>query len=96
MAGGIYVSIAVGFALAGGIVGKLKGSSFFIWAVISGVAPGIGLIAAILYRFEDDEPRQRCPACGRICMGYDALCVRCGHELQFGENELLAPPSQRA
>ena len=29
-----YLVIALGFALAGGIVGKLKGSSFFLWFVI--------------------------------------------------------------
>jgi hypothetical protein len=84
----------VGFGLAGGIVGKTKGSSFIVWFLISAILPFIGLIAALLYRVEDNEPRQRCPGCGRICMAYDALCVRCGTELELtDETELLAPVS---
>ena len=31
-----YVVIAICFGLAGGIVGKIKGSSFFLWFLISG------------------------------------------------------------
>ena len=94
MAGGIYISICIGFGLAGGIVGKGKGSSFVVWFLISAILPFIGLIAALLYRVEDNEPRQRCPGCGRICMAYDALCVRCGTELELtDETELLAPVS---
>jgi hypothetical protein len=94
MAGGIYVVIAFSFALAAGIVGRAKGSSFFIWFVIGGLVPLIGLAAAVLYRVESDEPRQRCPGCGRICMAYDALCVRCGTELELTDDtELLAPAS---
>ena len=34
-----YVIIAVCFGLAGGIIGKIKGSSFFLWFLISGVVP---------------------------------------------------------
>jgi len=83
MAGGAYVVIALSFGLAGGIVGKIKGSSFFIWFVISAVVPVIGLLTAIVYRSERDEPRRQCPTCGRICMLHDALCVRCGTELEF-------------
>ncbi|MEA2224080.1 MAG: hypothetical protein QOH83_2456 [Solirubrobacteraceae bacterium] len=83
MAGGAYVVIALSFGLAGGIVGKIKGSSFFIWFVISTVVPVIGLLTAIVYRSERDEPRRQCPTCGRICMLHDALCVRCGTELEF-------------
>ena len=97
MAGGIYISIAVSFALAGGIIGKIKGSSFFLWFLISGLVPVIGLAAAILYRYEKDELRRSCPRCGRVCMAYDALCVRCGHELDFpAESEMLPPLSQPA
>ena len=35
-----YVIIALCFGLAGGIVGKLKGSSFTLWFLISGDRPG--------------------------------------------------------
>jgi hypothetical protein len=78
-----YLVIAFSFALAGGLVGKLKGSSFFIWFLISGVVPVIGLAAALLYRTERDELRRQCPGCGRIVKLHDALCTRCGTELEF-------------
>ena len=83
MAGGAYVFIALSFALAGGLIGRMKGSSFWLWFVISGVIPVIGLLTAIVYRSERDELRRQCPTCGRVCMLYDALCVRCGSELEF-------------
>ena len=92
MAGGAYVVIALGFALAGGVVGRLKGSSFFLWFLISGLVPVIGLLTAIAYRYERDELRRECPSCGRICKIYDALCVRCGAELDFPERA-IAPES---
>ena len=92
MAGGAYVAIALSFALAGGIVGKLKGSSFWIWFIISGVVPVIGLVTAIVYRSERDELRRQCPNCGRVCKLYDALCTRCGTELDFPESA-IAPES---
>ncbi|MGH2942560.1 MAG: hypothetical protein ACRDLN_07295 [Solirubrobacteraceae bacterium] len=94
MAGGAYVVIALSFGLAGGIVGRLKGSSFFIWFVVSAVVPVIGLLAAVAYRSERDELRRRCPTCGRICMLHDALCVRCGTELEFPDTAIA--PENRA
>ena len=92
MAGGAYIAIALSFALAGGIVGKIKGSSFVLWFVIAGAVPVFGLLAAVCYRSEREELRRQCPSCGRVCMLYDALCVRCGTELEFPE-EALAPES---
>jgi len=83
MAGGAYLAIALSFGLAGGIVGRLKGSSFFIWFLVSAVVPFLGVAAALLYRVERDELRRQCPECGRVCKLYDALCVRCGAELEF-------------
>lgn len=87
-----YLVIAFCFALAGGIVGRIKGSSFALWFLISGVVPVFGLMAAIAYRFDRDEPRRRCPKCGRLTLAYDALCTRCGEELDYPE-QLLAPQS---
>jgi DNA-directed RNA polymerase subunit RPC12/RpoP len=87
-----YVVIALGFAFAGGIVGKLKGSSFFLWFLISGVLPFIGLIAALLYRSDRDELRRQCPSCGSIVMLHDAVCTRCGAELEYPD-VVLAPES---
>jgi hypothetical protein len=80
-----YLIFALSFALAGGLVGKIKGSSFLIWFVISGVLPVLGLVAALLYRSERDELRRQCPGCGRIVKLHDALCTRCGTELDFPE-----------
>jgi hypothetical protein len=87
-----YVVIATCFGIAGGIVGKIKGSSFLLWFLISGAVPFIGLFAAIAYRFERDEMRRQCPNCGNVTKIYDALCMRCGTELDFPE-VAVAPES---
>jgi hypothetical protein len=78
-----YLFFALCFALAGGIVGRLKGSSFFIWFLISGVLPVLGLLAALLYRTERDEVRRQCPGCGKLVKLHDSICTRCGTELYF-------------
>ena len=91
-----YLVIAFSFALAGGIVGRIKGSSFFIWFLISGALPVIGLLAALLYRSERDEVRRQCPGCGRIVKLHDAICVRCGTELDFPEVAIEPESAARA
>jgi len=88
-----YLVICLFFGLAGGIVGRMKGSSFVLWFLISGLIPVLGLLTAVCYRWEDRELRRRCPGCGRVVMLHDALCVRCGTELEFPE---VAIPSQAA
>jgi hypothetical protein len=88
-----YVIIAICFGLAGGIVGRIKGSSFVLWFLISGLVPIMGLLAAIAYRSEREEPRRQCPRCGRVTKVYDALCTRCGTELEYPE-VVLAPESR--
>ena len=80
-----YLVIVFFFGLAGGVVGKVKGSSFWLWFLISALIPFLGLIAAVLYRVELDEPRRQCPGCGKIVPLHDALCTRCGTELDFPE-----------
>jgi hypothetical protein len=90
-----FLVLAFSFALAGGLVGKLKGSSFFIWFLISGFLPVLGLLAAVLYRTERDELRRQCPGCGKVVKLHDALCTRCGTELSFPE-VAIAPESQVA
>ncbi len=92
MEGTQYLVIALCFGLAGGIVGKIKGSSFWLWFLISGVVPVLGLAAAIAYRFEHDELRRSCPRCGRVTKIYDAICTKCGTELEFPE-VAIAPES---
>jgi hypothetical protein len=78
-----YVVIALSFGLAGGIVGRIKGSSFVLWFLISGIVPVIGLAAALLYRWDRNELRRQCPDCGRVVKLHDTLCTRCGTELYF-------------
>ena len=80
-----YLVICFFFGLAGGVVGKLKGSSFWLWFAISAVIPFGGLIAALLYRWDREEPRRPCPRCGSMRMAHDALCTRCGMELEYPE-----------
>jgi hypothetical protein len=91
-----YVVIALSFALAGGIVGRIKGGSFFLWFLISGLIPFLGLAAAVLYRYDTDEPRRHCPQCGRECMLHDALCTRCGCELEWPDEVDVIPPPTAA
>jgi hypothetical protein len=92
MAANFYIVIALCFAISGGIVGKIKGSSFWLWFLISGAVPFLGLLAALFYRSERDELRRQCPQCGRVTKIYDAICSRCGAELDFPETA-IAPES---
>ena len=78
-----FVVIAFVFGLASGAIGKMKGSSFFIWFMVGLALPGIGIIAALLYRRERDEPRRRCPECGNVVAISDQVCMRCGRDLEF-------------
>lgn len=71
------------FGLAGGIVGRIKGSSFVMWFLISFCVPFIGLLTAVLYRFENRELRRQCPRCRRVIRLHDAVCMTCGQELEF-------------
>ena len=78
-----YLLICVVSGAWAGFIGRRKGSSFFIWAFIGALVPFLGVILAALYRYETDELRRQCPTCGRIVPIYDALCTRCGTELDF-------------
>jgi hypothetical protein len=93
--GGGYVVIALFFGLAGGIVGRLKGGSFFVWFLISAAVPFLGLLTALVYRRDDEELRRECPGCGRVVKLHDALCTRCGTELEFPGVALASVASQR-
>jgi hypothetical protein len=95
MAGAAYVVICLSFGLAGGIVGRMKGSSFLLWFVISAVIPFFGLLTAIFYRWEDRELRRQCPTCGRLVKLADAKCMRCGEELEFPEVAIASQATVR-
>jgi hypothetical protein len=95
MAGMGYVVICVFFGLAGGIVGRIKGSSFVLWFLISGLIPIFGLLTAIFYRWEGRELRRQCPGCGRVLKLYDAICMHCGTELEFPDTAIASEDAIR-
>ncbi len=76
-----YLIIALSFGIATAVIGRAKGSSFFIWLIVGSVLPVLGLIAVVLYRPEVDEPERRCPHCGKIHKLYVQVCTRCGADL---------------
>jgi hypothetical protein len=83
------------FGLAGGVVGRIKGSSFVVWFLISGLIPFLGLLAAVCYRWEDRELRRQCPACGCVVKLHDAVCMRCGAELEFPSVAVVSKAAMR-
>jgi hypothetical protein len=91
MSGGAYVAIALLCGIATGIVGRSKGSSFFIWFIVGGVLPLLGLIAAFAYRGEDIEPERRCPTCGKTLKLHVQVCSRCGTDLELPPVEETRP-----
>ena len=96
MVGGAYIVIALCFGLATGIVGRSKGSSFFIWFLVGAILPVIGLIAVVLYRYERDEPERRCPNCGAVQKLYVQVCNRCGTDLYLPDPSEVRPGRGRA
>jgi len=83
------------FGVAGGIVGRIKGSSFVVWFLISGLVPFFGLLAAICYRYDNRELRRQCPGCGQVVKLHDALCTACGTELEFPEVAIASEAAMR-
>jgi len=78
-----YLLICAVSAVWAGFIGRRKGSSFVIWAMIGAIVPFLGVVLAALYRYETDEVRRQCPTCGKIVPLHDAICTRCGTELDF-------------
>ena len=81
-----YLVLCLCFGLAGGIVGQDQG------VVVLPLVPDLGARAGrsgccrgVAYRYERDEVRRQCPGCGKIVKLHDALCTRCGTELEFPE-----------
>ena len=75
--------ILVFFGVAAGTIGRIKGSSFLLWFLIGFCIPFGGVLAAILYRFDRDEPRRRCPECTQVQPLYVQVCTRCGRDLDY-------------
>jgi hypothetical protein len=79
----IYLLFCVWFGIAGAVVARIKGVSMALGFLISAVLPVLGLLALVLYRSDRDELRRQCPGCGKVVPLHDALCTRCGTELEF-------------
>ena len=88
-----YLIIALSFGIATGVIGRAKGSSFFIWLIVGSVLLVFGLFAAILYRPETEEPERRCPRCGKVHKLYVQVCTRCGAELYLPDPSEVRQPS---
>ncbi|HEY2439579.1 MAG TPA: hypothetical protein VGI07_05085 [Solirubrobacteraceae bacterium] len=95
MAGSGLLVIMFFFGLAGGIVGRLKGSSFFIWFLVAGSIPFLGLLAAVCYRWDNQELRRACPSCRRVLKLHDAVCMSCGAELEFPDTAIVSEAGAR-
>ena len=73
------------FGLSAGTIGKIKGSSFFIWFLVGFCLPLMGTILALLWRWEKDEPMRECDECGAIVPVHDQVCMSCGKDLDYPE-----------
>ena len=73
----------------------MKGSSFALWFLISGLIPFFGLIAAVCYRWDSRELRRQCPGCGRVLKLYDTVCTHCGTDLDFPDVAIASEESVR-
>ncbi len=71
--------------LSAGIIGRIKGSSFFIWFLVGFCLPLLGTILALLWRWEKDEPVRECDECGAIVPVHDQVCMSCGKDLDYPE-----------
>jgi hypothetical protein len=83
------------FGLAGGLIGRLKGSSFIMWFLVSATIPFLGLLAAVCYRWDTRELRRACPQCHHVVKLYDAVCMRCGAELEFPDVAVASEEAMR-
>jgi hypothetical protein len=86
-----YLVIAFFFGLSAGAIGKIKGSSFFLWFLVGAVLPVFGTLAALFYRFERNEPRRECDECGRIIAVTDQVCRGCGADQGLPSRLLVKP-----
>jgi hypothetical protein len=85
-----FVVIAFFCGLSAGTIGKLKGSSFWIWFLVGAVLPLLGTLAAIFYRQEQREPRRRCETCGTVLPIHVQVCTRCGRDLDWPDEVIPA------
>jgi hypothetical protein len=88
-----FVVILFFFGLSAGVIGKIKGSSFFLWFLVGFCLPVAGTLAAVLYRFEREEPKRKCPECGNVVPLHDQVCMGCGRDLDWPSETAPASPA---
>jgi hypothetical protein len=105
MAGGEYALIIVASGLITGWIGRVKGSSFFIWFLVGAslsvffppFGTAVAILAVVLYRIERVEPERRCPRCGKVQKLYVQVCNRCGADLYLPDPaEVRHPGTERS
>jgi hypothetical protein len=87
-----FVVLAFFCGLSAGVIGRIKGSSFFLWFAIGLCLPLLGTLVALLYRFEQREPRRACPECGKVVPLHDQVCTGCGRDLDWPADEPAGNP----
>jgi hypothetical protein len=92
MEGGAFIPLVVSSGLAAAIIGKIKGSSFFLWFLVGLVLPFLGILAALLWRWDRYEPKRRCEECGNVVALHDQVCMRCGRDLDWPD-EVAGKPA---
>lgn len=92
MYGAGFVVLLFFFGLAAGVIGKIKGASFFLWFTIGFFLGPFGLLASLLYRFDRYEPKRQCPNCGSVRELTDQVCTTCGEELYFPPEDAIYRP----
>jgi hypothetical protein len=85
-----YVVICICCGLSAAIIGRWKGSSFWLWFAIGAVLPILGTIAALLWRYEDEEVYRECDECGAVLPLYQQVCGHCGADQEWPEEVVSA------
>jgi hypothetical protein len=88
MAGLGYVFIALMFGLGGALIARVKGNPVFLWFLIAFLVPFVGLLAALLARSDNEEPRRVCDGCGKQIPVSVTFCTSCGFDLDFPDEQL--------
>jgi hypothetical protein len=89
MEGGAFIPVVLASGLAAAVIGKIKGSSFFLWFIVGLVLPFLGILAALLWRWDRYEPKRRCEECGNVVQLHDQVCMRCGRDLDWPDEALI-------
>ena len=79
----VLLDLAFRVVAASVVSNNRRPSSAVAWLLAIFFIPFLGLFAVILYRSERDELRRQCPSCGALRPISDAMCLKCGEELEF-------------